>query len=156
MLFRSIYYAIRGRYHYLFRDEFGPLPRMLHFLDQRCLAAFLHEMTRHRDASLQARQHAQPTQQDTQQPITDFFQSQDTSGLADDADVSESQSHDSCASGQTPTSESTTSRLCSQPALPGSTSLSFFTIGPPDDQARLGRVTSKANHLLQGFFRPPI
>ena len=28
-----IYYAIRGRYHCLFRDGFGPLPHMLQFPD---------------------------------------------------------------------------------------------------------------------------
>ena len=75
-----IYYAIRGRYHCLFRDGFGPLPHILQFPDQRCLAAFLHEITRHRDASLRARRHPQHIQrEDTQRPITDFFQSQDTS-----------------------------------------------------------------------------
>ena len=42
-----IYYAIRGQYHCLFRDGFGPLTWLLLYPDQRCLAAFLHEMTRY-------------------------------------------------------------------------------------------------------------
>ena len=47
-----IYYAIHGRYQRLFRDSFGPLSQLLAYPNQRCLAAFLHEMTRHRDLCL--------------------------------------------------------------------------------------------------------
>ena len=50
----TIYYAIRGRYHCLFHDGFGPLPHILEYLDQWCLAVFIYEMTCLRDTSLRA------------------------------------------------------------------------------------------------------
>lgn len=49
-----VFYEIRGRYHCLFRDGFGPLSRVIDYPDQRCLGLFLLEIRRHREDLLRA------------------------------------------------------------------------------------------------------
>lgn len=52
----TVHYEIRGRYHCLFREGFGPLRRVMEFEDQRCLGLFLLEIRRHREDLLKSRQ----------------------------------------------------------------------------------------------------
>ena len=47
-----VYYEIRGRFHCLFRDGFGPLTKVMNYTDQRCLGLFLLELGRHRESLL--------------------------------------------------------------------------------------------------------
>ena len=44
-----VYYEIRGRFHCLFKEGFGPLARVMKFEDQRCLGLFLLELRKHRE-----------------------------------------------------------------------------------------------------------
>ncbi len=39
-----VYYEIRGRFHCLFREGFGPFSRVMRYEDQRCLGLFLLEL----------------------------------------------------------------------------------------------------------------
>ena len=64
-----VYYEIRGRFHCLFREGFGPLFKVMRYEDQRCLGLFLLEMRRHREDLLRRpvnRRHSQ-------REIIDFF-----------------------------------------------------------------------------------
>lgn len=70
-----VYYEIRGRYHCLFRDGFGPLRSVMDYQDQRCLGYFLMELRRHRESLLRA-QRTEATSSQTQ--ITRFFGPIDT------------------------------------------------------------------------------
>lgn len=38
---------IKGRYHCLFREGFGPLSGVIEYLDERCLGLFLMDLCRH-------------------------------------------------------------------------------------------------------------
>ena len=42
----SVLYGIRGRYHCLFKQGFGPLHKLMEYEDQRCLGLFLLELKR--------------------------------------------------------------------------------------------------------------
>lgn len=64
----TVYYEIRGRFHCLFREGFGPLDRVMKYEDQRCLGLYLLELQRHRDSLLKRQGVRQ-----SQRPITDFF-----------------------------------------------------------------------------------
>ena len=64
-----VYYEIRGRYHCLFRDGFGPLSKVMSFPDQRCLGLYLLEARKYRESILRR---SKDTQQ-TQRQITQFF-----------------------------------------------------------------------------------
>ena len=64
-----VYYEIRGRFHCLFREGFGPLTRAMNYIDQRCLGLFLLELRRHRKSLLR-----RPNNEGhSQREITDFF-----------------------------------------------------------------------------------
>ena len=64
-----VYYEIRGRFHCLFREGFGPLSRVMRYQDERCLGLFLLvELRRHRESLLR-----RPTERQSQRQITDFF-----------------------------------------------------------------------------------
>ena len=45
----SVFYEIRGRYHCLFKQGFGPLRKVMEYEDQWCLELFLLELNRHRN-----------------------------------------------------------------------------------------------------------
>ena len=47
-----VYYEIRGRYHCLFRDRFGPLSKVMSFPDQCCLGLYLLEAREYRESIL--------------------------------------------------------------------------------------------------------
>ena len=64
----TVYYEIRGRFHCLFREGFGPLDRVMRYQDQRCLGLYLLELHRHRDSLL--RRHGV---RQSQRRITEFF-----------------------------------------------------------------------------------
>ncbi|KAH7440397.1 hypothetical protein KP509_04G105200 [Ceratopteris richardii] len=64
----TVYYEIRGRFHCLFREGFGPLSRVMSFEDQKCLGLYLLEVHRHRDTLLRRARGRQ-----SQRQITDFF-----------------------------------------------------------------------------------
>ncbi|KAH7292489.1 hypothetical protein KP509_29G071000 [Ceratopteris richardii] len=64
----TVYYEIRGRFHCLFREGFGPLSRVMSFEDQRCLGLYLLEVHRDRD-TLPRRAGGRQSQRQ----ITDFF-----------------------------------------------------------------------------------
>ncbi|KAH7434041.1 hypothetical protein KP509_07G098200 [Ceratopteris richardii] len=64
----TVYYEIRGCFHCLFREGFGPLSRVMSFEDQRCLGLYLLEEHRHRDTLLRRAGGRQ-----SQRQITDFF-----------------------------------------------------------------------------------
>lgn len=64
----TVYYEIRGRFHCLFREGFGPLARVMSYQDQRCLGLYLLELHRHRDSLL--RRHGE---RQSQRQITEFF-----------------------------------------------------------------------------------
>ena len=67
----SAYYEIRGCFHCLFREGFGPLARVMEYYDQRCLGLYLLEIHRLRETLLRG---AHPTKRKTTQgQITDFF-----------------------------------------------------------------------------------
>ena len=68
----SAYYEIRGRYHCLFREGFGPLSRVMRYEDQRCLGLFLLELRRHRESVLW-----RTADRQQQRQITDFYRSPD-------------------------------------------------------------------------------
>lgn len=68
-----VYYEIRGRYHCLFREGFGPISRITDFPDQRCLGLFLMELRRHRESLLRA---PTPRAGLAQPMITSFFRPQ--------------------------------------------------------------------------------
>ena len=58
-----VYYEIRGHFHYLFKEGFGPLSQVLDFPNQKCLGLFLLELHQHKEHLLQARdQTAENTQ----------------------------------------------------------------------------------------------
>ena len=67
----TAYYEIRGRFHCLFREGFGPLSRVMRFYDQRCLGLYLMEIQRHRAGLL--RERGLHLERHTQRQITDFF-----------------------------------------------------------------------------------
>ena len=67
-----VYYEIRGRFHCLFREGFGPLARVMRYQDQRCLGLFLLELRRHREGLLRRSDSGRHSQRE----ITDFFRSQ--------------------------------------------------------------------------------
>lgn len=48
----TVYYEIRGRFHCLFKEGFGPLSRVMSYEDQRCLGLYLLELHRHIDTLL--------------------------------------------------------------------------------------------------------
>ena len=65
----SVFYEIRGRYHCLFKQGFGPLRKVREYEDQRYLGLFLLELKRHREKLLKnPATHAHP-----QRTITTFF-----------------------------------------------------------------------------------
>ena len=66
----TVYYEIRGRFHCLFKEGFGPLDRVMKYEDQRCLGLYLLEIHRHRNTLLR-RQRARQNQRQ----INDFFRS---------------------------------------------------------------------------------
>ena len=66
----TVYYEIRGRFHCLFKEGFGPLDRVMKYEDQRCLGLYLLEIHRHRNTLLR-RQRARQNQRQ----IKDFFRS---------------------------------------------------------------------------------
>ena len=66
---RSVFYEIRGRYHCLFKQGFGPLSKVIEYEDQRCLGLFLLELKRHREKLLKNT----ATQAHPQRTITTFF-----------------------------------------------------------------------------------
>lgn len=68
----TVYYDIRGRYHCLFREGFGPLRRIMEYEDQRCLGLLIMELHRRRTALLRARTTTCP-EGPTQRALTDFF-----------------------------------------------------------------------------------
>eukprot|EP00250_Pteridium_aquilinum_P019422 c24426_g1_i1 orf=1306-2640(+) len=51
----TVYYEIRGRFHCLFREGFGPLSRVMDFYDQRCVGFFLLEICRFRESLMRSR-----------------------------------------------------------------------------------------------------
>ena len=65
----SAFYEIRGRYHYLFKQGFGPLHKVMEYEGQRCLGLFLLELKRHREKLLKNT----ATQAHPQRTITTFF-----------------------------------------------------------------------------------
>ena len=65
----SVFYEIRGRYHCLFKQGFGPLSKVMEYEDQRCLGLFLLELKRHREKLLK---HT-ATQAHPQRTIATFF-----------------------------------------------------------------------------------
>ena len=67
----SVFYEIRGRYHCLFKQGFGPLRKVMEYEDQRCLGLFLLELKRHREKLLKNT----ATQAHPQRTITTFFSS---------------------------------------------------------------------------------
>ena len=67
-----VYYKIRGRFHCLFGEGFGPLTRVMNYTDQRCLGIFLLEIRRFRDSLLNRSHH----KGNTQKEITNFFKVQ--------------------------------------------------------------------------------
>ena len=44
-----VYYEIRGRFHCLFKEEFGPLTKVMNYEDPRCLGLFLLELRKHKE-----------------------------------------------------------------------------------------------------------
>ena len=48
----SVFYEIRGRYHCLFKQGFGPLRKVMEYEDQQRLGLFLLELKRHREKLL--------------------------------------------------------------------------------------------------------
>ncbi|MCO5599422.1 hypothetical protein L7F22_053525 [Adiantum nelumboides] len=66
----TVYYEIRGRFHCLFKEGFGPLDRVMKYEDQRCLGLYLLEIHRHRITLLRR----QRTRQNQRQ-IKEFFRS---------------------------------------------------------------------------------
>ena len=62
-----IYYEIRGRYHCMFREGFGPVSRVMNYEDQRCLGLFLKELCRHRQMLLQEKK--SHTQDPIERPV---------------------------------------------------------------------------------------
>lgn len=68
----TVYYDIRGRYHCLFQEGFGPLRRIMQFEDQRCLGFFLLELQRRRATILWSRRPPQLGSH-RQRAVTDFF-----------------------------------------------------------------------------------
>ena len=64
-----VYYEIRGQFHCLFREGFGPLTRVMNYTDQKCLGLFLLEIRRFRDGLLKKPHH----KGNTQKEITNFF-----------------------------------------------------------------------------------
>ena len=44
----SVLYEIRGRYHCLFKQGFGPPHKVMEYKDQQCLGLFLLELKRHK------------------------------------------------------------------------------------------------------------
>lgn len=68
----TVYYEIRGRFHCLFKEGFGPLDRVMQYQDQRCLGLYLLELQRHRDNLMRGQRAIQPQRQ-----ITDFFGSRE-------------------------------------------------------------------------------
>eukprot|EP00249_Psilotum_nudum_P001957 c14736_g1_i1 orf=2-418(-) len=68
----TVYYDIRGRYHCLFREGFGPLRRIMQYEDQRCLGSFLSELRRRRAAIMRERSTARSAPP-RQREITEFF-----------------------------------------------------------------------------------
>lgn len=68
----TVYYEIRGRYHCLFREGFGPLRKVMEYEDQRCLGLFLLELRRHREGLLRDRR-TPPPDPSRQRRLTDFF-----------------------------------------------------------------------------------
>ena len=67
-----VYYEIRGRFHCLFREGFGPLAMVMNYTDQRCLGLLLLEIRRFRDGLLKKPHH----KGNTQKEITNFFKVQ--------------------------------------------------------------------------------
>ena len=67
-----VYYEIRGRFHCLFREGFGPLSRVMNYIDQRCLGLFLLEIRRLREGLLKKSHY----KSNTQKEITNFFKTQ--------------------------------------------------------------------------------
>ena len=66
----SVFYEIRGRYHCLFKQDFGPLHKVMEYEDQ-CLRLFLLEFKRHRDKLL--KNYSTATQAHPQRTITTSF-----------------------------------------------------------------------------------
>ena len=64
------FYEIRGRYHCLFKESFGPLRKVMEYEDQWCLGLFLLELKRHRQKLLD---NSIATQGHPQRTITTFF-----------------------------------------------------------------------------------
>ena len=64
----TVYYEIRGRFHCLFREGFGPFSRVMSYEDQRCLGLYLLELHRYRDTLL-----GRARERQSQRQITDFF-----------------------------------------------------------------------------------
>ena len=61
----TVYYEIRGRFHCLFREGFGPLSRVMSYEDQ---GLYLLELHRYRDTLL-----GRARERQSQRQITDFF-----------------------------------------------------------------------------------
>ena len=66
----------RERYHYLFKQSFGPLCKVMEYEDQQCLLLFLLELKRHREKLLKDNNTA--TQVHPQRTITATTPSSDT------------------------------------------------------------------------------
>ena len=67
----SVFYEIRGRYHCLFKQGFGPLCKVIEYEDEWCLGIFLLELKRHREKLL--KDNSTTTQAHPQRTITTFF-----------------------------------------------------------------------------------
>ena len=76
-----VYYKIRGRFHCLFREGFGPLSRVMNYKDQKCLGLFLLEIRRFRDGLVKRLHH----RGNTQREITNFFKVQPHVSIKEDS-----------------------------------------------------------------------
>ncbi|KAH7422442.1 hypothetical protein KP509_12G008600 [Ceratopteris richardii] len=87
----SAYYEIRGCFHCLFREGFGPFSRAMGYEDQRCLGLFLLELRRHRDSLLRHRDSlSRLSKRKTVQQVTDYFREVTTTTQRDRSAVQQS------------------------------------------------------------------
>ncbi|KAI5062682.1 hypothetical protein GOP47_0023221 [Adiantum capillus-veneris] len=62
-----VYYEIQGRFHYLFKEGFGPFSRVMGNEDQRYLGLLLLELCRHKESLMRGEASK------SQRKITSFF-----------------------------------------------------------------------------------
>lgn len=68
----TAFYEIRGRFHCLFKEGFGPLSKVMEYCDQRCLGLFLVEIKKYREDFLKKGENNKPGV--SQRCMSDFFE----------------------------------------------------------------------------------